>query len=62
MGVPASPSGGPGAIEDPAGYEPATSDTWPGTNLAGTAMMTKLERNNEEKTNDEEQDEAALYP
>lgn len=48
-------------VEAGTGYEPATSGTWPDTNLAGTAMMIKLERNDEENYEDEAEAEAALY-
>lgn len=48
-------------VEDPARLELATYGTWPGTHLAGTAMMRKLERNNDDHYDDDVEAEAALY-
>jgi hypothetical protein len=49
-------------LEERARLELATYGTWPGTHLAGTAMMRKLERDNDDHYDDEAEAEAALYP
>lgn len=49
-------------FEERARFELATYGTGRVLHLAGTAMMRKLERNNEDHYEDEAEAEAALYP